>query len=427
MFKKLLIVNTVSLALLATPLIAAETSSKTASEAKLLFDARLRIETVDDAAFIEDAKANTFRVRLGYRTAAHDGWSALIEVEHTSHLFGEDFNSTANGNVAYPVVVDPDNTELNQAYIQYAPSEATKFMLGRQTVMVDNQRFFGNVGWRQNEQTFDALNVEHRFNNGLNFRYSYLDRVQRIFGDEHPNQNLARWQLNTHLLSLNHAVGLGTLTGYAHFIDNQTLPLSSHQNIGVRYVAKRDNKDALGWLASAEYAKQSDYANGSNDIVLVSNGGKAVWFSENDEKNGVRPMGRVTRGVRGMKLAPKQQVLSLLIADNDQQTVLVATENGFGKRTVLADFRHSGRGTQGVKAIAVSERNGLVVAAKLVNEDDEIMLITTGGVLIRTRVKEIRELGRATQGVKLINLGEGEKLSGLEKIVETDDELPIEE
>ena len=279
MFKKLLIVNTVSLALLATPLIAAESGSKTASEAKLLFDARWRIETVDDAAFIKDAQANTFRVRLGYRTAVHDGWSALIEAEHTSHLFGEDFNSTANGNAAYPVVVDPDNTELNQAYIQYAPSEASKFMLGRQRVMVDNQRFFGNVGWRQNEQTFDALNVEHRFNNGLNFRYSYLDRVQRIFGDEHPNQNLARWQLNTHLLSLNHAVGPGTLTGYAHFIDNQTLPLSSHQNIGVRYIAKHDNKDALGWLASAEYAKQSEYANGSDAIdanYLLLEGG-LVW------------------------------------------------------------------------------------------------------------------------------------------------------
>lgn len=279
MFKKLLIVNTVSIALLATPLMAAETLAKPAYEGKLLFDARWRIETVDDAAFIEDARANTLRVRLGYRTAVHDGWSALIEAEHTSHLFGEDFNSTANGNAAYPVVVDPDNTELNQAYIQYAPSEATKFMLGRQRVIVDNQRFFGNVGWRQNEQTFDALNVEHRFNNGLNFRYSYLDRVQRIFGDEHPNQNLARWQLDAHLFSLNHAVGLGTLTGYAHFIDNQTLPLSSHQNVGLRYVAKQDNKDGIGWLATGEYAKQSDYANGSNiidaDYLLLEGG--LVW------------------------------------------------------------------------------------------------------------------------------------------------------
>ena len=133
-------------------------------------------------------------------------------------------------------------------------------------------------------------------------------------------------------------------------------------------------------------------------------------------------MGRATRGVRGMKLAPKQQVLSVLIADSDQQSVLVATENGYGKRTVLSEFRLSGRGTQGVKAIAISERNGKAIAAKLVSEDDEIMLITTGGVLIRTRVKEIRDMGRAAQGVTLINLGEGEKLSGLEKIVETESE-----
>lgn len=170
-------------------------------------------------------------------------------------------------------------------------------------------------------------------------------------------------------------------------------------------------------LDDNDYLIGAEITNGANDIVLISNGGKAVWFDEED----VRGMGRNTRGVRGMKLQAKQQVLSLLIADDDKQTVLVATENGFGKRTQLADFRHSGRGTQGVKAIATSERNGLVVAAKLVNDDDEIMLITTGGVLIRTRVKEIRELGRATQGVTLINLGEGEKLSGLEKIVETDE------
>lgn len=171
-------------------------------------------------------------------------------------------------------------------------------------------------------------------------------------------------------------------------------------------------------LDEGDFLIGAEITNGSDDIILVSNGGKAVWFDEEE----VREMGRATRGVRGMKLAADQQVLSLLIAENDQQTVLVATENGYGKRTVLADFRHSGRGTQGVKAIAVSERNGLVVAAKLVNDEDEIMLITTGGVLIRTRVKEIRELGRATQGVTLINLGEGEKLSGIEKIVETDDD-----
>ncbi|MCH9798881.1 MAG: DNA gyrase subunit A [Betaproteobacteria bacterium] len=171
-------------------------------------------------------------------------------------------------------------------------------------------------------------------------------------------------------------------------------------------------------LDEGDYLIGAEITNGNNDIVLVSDAGKAVWFSEGD----VRPMGRATRGVRGMKLAAGQQVLSLLIADDDQQSVLVATENGYGKRTILSDFRHSGRGTQGVKAIAISERNGKAIAARLVSADDEIMLITTGGVLIRTRVKEIRDMGRAAQGVTLINLGAGEKLSGLEKVVESDDD-----
>jgi DNA gyrase subunit A len=164
-----------------------------------------------------------------------------------------------------------------------------------------------------------------------------------------------------------------------------------------------------------------EITNGTQDVVLVSDAGKAVWFDEED----VRPMGRTARGVRGMRLGDQQHVLSLLVADNDQQTVLVATENGFGKRTALADFRHSGRGTQGVIAIAASERNGKVVAARLVRDDDEIMLITTGGVLIRTRVREIRELGRATQGVTLIALDAGEKLAGLEKVVESEDDADL--
>ena len=188
-------------------------------------------------------------------------------------------------------------------------------------------------------------------------------------------------------------------------------PLSDFSNprkAGIIAVALDDDDFLIG----------AEITNGTQDIVLVSDAGKAVWFDEED----VRPMGRTARGVRGMKLGADQRVLSLLVADNHQQTVLVATENGFGKRTVLADFRHSGRGTQGVIAIAASERNGKVVAARLVQDTDEIMLITTGGVLIRTRVAEIRELGRATQGVTLISLDAGEKLAGLEKVVETEDD-----
>ena len=175
-------------------------------------------------------------------------------------------------------------------------------------------------------------------------------------------------------------------------------------------------------LLDDDYLIGVELTTGQSDIVLVSNAGKAVWFDEED----VRPMGRGARGVRGMKLQPGQTVISLLVAEDDQQTVLVATENGFGKRTVLADFRHSGRGTQGVKAIADSERNGVVVGAKLVGDDDEVMLITTGGVLIRTRVSEIRGMGRATQGVTLISLDEGEKLAGLEKVAESVVEVDTE-
>lgn len=169
-------------------------------------------------------------------------------------------------------------------------------------------------------------------------------------------------------------------------------------------------------LDNGDYLIGAGITKGENDIVLVSNHGKAVWFGESD----VRSMGRNARGVRGMKLTDGGEVLSLLIAENEAQSVMVATENGYGKRTQLSEFRRSGRGTQGVKAIQVSDRNGQVVGAKLVGDHDELMLITTGGVLIRTRVSEIRELGRATQGVTLINLGDDEKLRGLEKVAESE-------
>ena len=157
---------------------------------------------------------------------------------------------------------------------------------------------------------------------------------------------------------------------------------------------------------------------GKHDVMLFSDEGKAVRFDEDD----VRPMGRGARGVRGMNLAKGGKVIALLVAENESQSVLTATENGFGKRTPITEYTRHGRGTQGMIAIQTSERNGKVVAATLVSPDDEIMLITSGGVLIRTRVKEIREMGRSTQGVTLINLSDGEKLCGLETIMDRDEE-----
>ena len=169
-------------------------------------------------------------------------------------------------------------------------------------------------------------------------------------------------------------------------------------------------------LDDGDYLIGAALTDGQHDVMLFSDGGKAVRFDEND----VRPLGRNARGVRGMTLEEGQSVIAMLVAEDEQQSVLTATQNGFGKRTSIAEYTRHGRGTKGMIAITQSERNGMVVAATLVRADDEIMLITDKGVLVRTRVSEIRELGRATQGVTLIGLDEGSKLSGLQRIVEND-------
>ncbi len=178
-------------------------------------------------------------------------------------------------------------------------------------------------------------------------------------------------------------------------------------------------------LDEGDYLIGAALTDGQHDVMLFSDGGKAVRFDEND----VRPMGRAARGVKGMQLEPGQSVIAMLVAerwDADptagavQPSVLTATERGYGKRTPIGEYTRHGRGTKGMIAIQQSERNGKVVAATLVHADDEILLITDRGVLVRTRVSEIRELGRATQGVTLIALDDGATLSGLQRIVEND-------
>ncbi|QGZ55268.1 DNA gyrase subunit A [Paraburkholderia acidiphila] len=175
-------------------------------------------------------------------------------------------------------------------------------------------------------------------------------------------------------------------------------------------------------LDDGDYLIGAAITDGEHDVMLFSDAGKAVRFDEND----VRPMGREARGVRGMQLEDNQQVIALLVAGDEQQSVLTATENGYGKRTPITEYTRHGRGTKGMIAIQTSERNGKVVAATLVDPEAQIMLITTTGVLIRTRVSEIREMGRATQGVTLISLDEGTKLSGLQQVAEADAETDAE-
>jgi len=169
-------------------------------------------------------------------------------------------------------------------------------------------------------------------------------------------------------------------------------------------------------LDEGDYLIGAALTDGKYDVMLLSSEGKAVRFEEAE----VRPMGRQAGGVRGMRLADKQRVVCMLAAHDESKSVLTATEHGFGKRTPIADYPRHGRGGQGVIAIQTSERNGSLVGAVLVDDNDEVMLISTGGVLIRTSVAQIREQGRSTQGVTLISLDQGEKLAGLERIEERD-------
>jgi len=157
---------------------------------------------------------------------------------------------------------------------------------------------------------------------------------------------------------------------------------------------------------------------GTCDVMLFSDAGKAVRFEEGD----VRPMGRNARGVRGMMLEEDQAVISMLVAQGENYQVLTATENGFGKRTAITDYTKHGRGTKGMIAISTSERNGRVIGAVLVQPGDEVMLISTGGVMIRTLVEQVRETSRSAQGVTLINLDDGTKLAGIDKVIETEEE-----
>ena len=223
------------------------------------------------------------------------------------------------------------------------------------------------------------------------------------------------------------------LTGDAHSFpeDRYVFMATSMGTVKKTSLSEFSNPRKAGIIAvdldEGDFLIGAALTDGAHDVMLFSDGGKAVRFDEND----VRPMGRNARGVRGMQLEESQRVIAMLVADAElgdggeqpagtRSSVLTATENGYGKRTNITEYTRHGRGTKGMIAIQQSERNGKVVAATLVGAEDEIMLITDKGVLVRTRVAEIREMGRATQGVTLIALDDGAQLSGLQRIVEND-------
>lgn len=224
---------------------------------------RYRYEFVDQDSVSKDANASTLRLRLNYKTGNWNGWSAFGEFDQVIEVFTDNFNSAQGTSSAsrsvYPVVADPDGSDLNQLYLQYAPNDAWQTRIGRQRILLDDQRYVGGVGWRQNEQTYDALSFKYSGFEKAQVFYSYIANVNRIFGDEVPAGNNGQ---DTHLLNVN--VGLTDawkLTGYAYVIDNDDVAAFSTSTYGLRVsggIKSGEGKfDLLG-----EFATQSD--NGNN-------------------------------------------------------------------------------------------------------------------------------------------------------------------
>ncbi len=231
------------------------------SETKPIFQARLRYEGVDQTGFSNDADALTYRFRAGFETGAFFDTKFLLEFDHIDDLV-DDFNSTTNGNTAFPVVADPQATELNRLQLTNTSLPDTTVTLGRQRIILDDSRFVGNVGWRQNEQTFDGLRVQNQSLGELKLDVSYVNQVNRIFGDESA---AGRWEGDITLLNASHPTPLGNLTGFAYLLDMDGAAAGvSSQTIGARLNGSHViGEGSLGYAVS--YANQTDYGSSPFD------------------------------------------------------------------------------------------------------------------------------------------------------------------
>ncbi|MBK8283987.1 MAG: alginate export family protein [Ahniella sp.] len=222
-------------------------------------DSRLRYESVDDAGFADTATALTWRNRLGFRSKAWHGFSVYVEAEDVRALIDDYPVSAAAGNTR-PVITDPEGAEWNQFNLVWDSGSGVKATLGRQRLVFDNHRFFGNVGWRQNEQTFDAAAVNWTLPNNGVLDVVWLDGVHRIFGRSHPNPALREWDLNAPLLHYTQPMKYGSLSAYAYFVENEDLVAQSARTMGVRFAGKVPTDTAWQPVGTIEYARQSDWA-----------------------------------------------------------------------------------------------------------------------------------------------------------------------
>lgn len=238
-------------------------------------DIRYRLELVDQEGLPENATASTLRIRAGLKTREWNGFSALVEGEAIARVGPRHYNDTVNGLTAYPVVADPSDVLLKQAWLRYRPVKEVEAVVGRQAVNFDNQRWIGSVGWRQNDQTLDAARVTVKPAKGITLDYGYAWRLNRVFG---PDSAQGIWRDNDiHMVRANIEVKpVGTMTAYGYFLDLPDAPLSSSKTIGFRLAGEQKLPDKAKLLYAAEYANQRDLgANPRNftlDYLLIEPG-----------------------------------------------------------------------------------------------------------------------------------------------------------
>lgn len=228
-------------------------------------DIRYRLELVDQDGLGESATASTLRVRAGLKTIEWNGLSALVEGEAIARIGPRHYNDTVNGRTAYPVVADPSDVLLNQAWLRFKPAKEIEATAGRQAVNFDNQRWVGSVGWRQNDQTLDAARVSIKPVKGVALDYGYVWRVNRVFGPDSPQ---GIWRDNDiHLLRASvEAKPVGTVTAYGYFLDIPNAPAASSKTIGVRLAGERKLSGKAKLLYALEYANQRDLGANPRDF-----------------------------------------------------------------------------------------------------------------------------------------------------------------
>lgn len=244
------------------------TDALTGGKAKM--DVRLRYEDVSDDSTNKDADATTLRTRLGYKTGSFMDFDAYVEAENVVALGSDnDYNSTANGwgnnNAGYAVIADPEGTEINRYWLGYNGLADTVVRVGRQRIKLDNDRFIGNVGWRQNEQTYDSFTLTNKSLPDTTAFYAYIANVNRIFG----NGTNGDYDMGSHLINVRYeGFGFGKITAYGYFLDfdKPSQQAMSQQTLGLRFKGATDVGGGVKLLYTAEYAQQDDYKDGANTI-----------------------------------------------------------------------------------------------------------------------------------------------------------------